>query len=55
MVHSLIPNRETLASQLEKLCRVCHADEVVLFEMATFLKIAHAALVPHDHPTRLTK
>ena len=41
MVHSLIPNRETLASQLEKLCRVCHADEVVLFERATFLVISH--------------
>ena len=30
MVHSLIPNRETLATQLERLCRVCHADEVRL-------------------------
>ena len=31
MVYSLIPNRESLEAQLDKLCLVCHADEVVLF------------------------
>ena len=42
MVYSLIPNRESLEAQLDKLCLVCHADEVVLFERATFLVISHA-------------
>ena len=55
MVHSLIPNRETLASQLEKLCRVCHADEVVLFERATFLVISNAVLRPHSDVHRFEK
>jgi Ras-related GTP-binding protein A/B len=28
MVYSLIPNRDSLQSELDQLCRVCHADEV---------------------------
>jgi len=47
MVYSLIPNRDSLQSQLDKLCAVCHADEVVLFERATFLVISNA--VRSDH------
>jgi Ras-related GTP-binding protein A/B len=42
MVHSLIPNVPTLETQLRNFCRICKADEVVLFERATFLVICHA-------------
>lgn len=55
MVHTLIPNRETLATQLERLCRVCHADEVVLFERATFLVISHAVSKEHADVHRFEK
>ena len=41
MVHSLIPNVATLESQLSTFCQICRADEVVLFERATFLVISH--------------
>ena len=42
MVYSLIPNRDHLQAHLEKLCKVCQADELVLFERATFLVISNA-------------
>lgn len=54
-MHTLIPNRETLATQLERLCRVCHADEVVLFERATFLVISHAVSKEHGDVHRFEK
>lgn len=41
IVYSLIPNVETLETQLNDFCQICGADEVVLFERATFLVIAH--------------
>jgi len=44
MVHSLVPNVSTLETQLQAFCGVCEADEVVLFERATFLVICHAAV-----------
>ena len=47
MVYSLIPNRDHLQSHLEKLCAVCRADELVLFERATFLVISNAVMRPH--------
>eukprot|EP01048_Picozoa_sp_COSAG05_P006450 COSAG05_NODE_418_length_10011_cov_18.784100_4_plen_264_part_00 len=43
MVHSLIPNVLALESQLRSFSQICHADEVVLFERATFLVICHAS------------
>ena len=55
IVHSLIPNRESLASQLERLCSVCQADEVVLFERATFLVISHAVCKEHADVHRFEK
>ena len=55
MVHSLIPNRDALASQLERLCSVCNADEVVLFERATFLVISHAVCKEHTDVHRFEK
>jgi GTPase SAR1 family protein len=42
IVTNLIPNIRLLESQLNKFCRVCDADEVVLFERATFLVISQA-------------
>ena len=41
IVYSLIPNVEILKSQLEDFRMICGASEVVLFERATFLVIAH--------------
>jgi Ras-related GTP-binding protein A/B len=42
IVTNLIPNISLLETQLNNFCRVCDADEVVLFERATFLVISHA-------------
>jgi len=55
MVYSLIPNRDHLQSQLERLCHVCHADEVVLFERATFLVISNAVRKDHADVHRFEK
>lgn len=41
IVYSLIPNVELLETQLEDFSTICAADEVVLFERATFLVISH--------------
>ena len=42
IVTNLIPNISVLQSHLDDFCRVCDADEVVLFERATFLVISHS-------------
>jgi Ras-related GTP-binding protein A/B len=42
MVNSLIPNIDQLKLQLENIAEICEADEVVLFELATFLVITSA-------------
>jgi len=42
IVTNLIPNIGVLESHLSDFCRICDADEVVLFERATFLVISHA-------------
>mmetsp|Transcript_5871 Transcript_5871/g.7613 ORF Transcript_5871/g.7613 Transcript_5871/m.7613 type:complete len:453 (-) Transcript_5871:324-1682(-) len=42
IVTNLIPNIGVLESHLNDFCRICDADEVVLFERATFLVISHA-------------
>lgn len=39
-----------LQQQLSKLCALMHADEVVLFEVATFLVISSAESEEHKHP-----
>ena len=41
IVYSLIPNVDLLESQLRDFASICAADEVVLFERATFLVISH--------------
>jgi len=55
IVYSLIPNISDIENNLTRFCEVCGADEVVLFEMATFLKISHAALVEHSDVHRFEK
>lgn len=42
IVTNLIPNIRLLESHLNKFCGICDADEVVLFERATFLVISQA-------------
>lgn len=42
IVTNLIPNITLLETHLNNFCRICDAEEVVLFERATFLVIAHA-------------
>jgi Ras-related GTP-binding protein A/B len=55
MVYSLIPNRDHLQSHLEQLCEVCQADELVLFERATFLVISNVVRRPHADVHRFEK
>mmetsp|Transcript_2027 Transcript_2027/g.2806 ORF Transcript_2027/g.2806 Transcript_2027/m.2806 type:complete len:152 (+) Transcript_2027:3-458(+) len=43
IVHMLIPEMAALQTQLDHVCKVCEADEVVLFEQNTFLLIANAS------------
>ncbi|KAJ3244700.1 Interleukin-4 receptor subunit alpha [Chytriomyces hyalinus] len=42
IVNSLIPNAKYLENELDKFCRVCDADEIILFERITFLAICHS-------------
>ena len=42
IVTNLIPNIGVLERHLSDFCGICDADEVVLFERATFLVISHA-------------
>lgn len=44
IVVSLIPNVNTLQTQLESFASIMDADEVVLFERATFLVISHTCM-----------
>eukprot|EP01102_Stenamoeba_stenopodia_P007450 TRINITY_DN2086_c0_g1_i2.p1 TRINITY_DN2086_c0_g1~~TRINITY_DN2086_c0_g1_i2.p1 ORF type:complete len:307 (-),score=65.50 TRINITY_DN2086_c0_g1_i2:195-1115(-) len=55
IVYSLIPNIKLLESQLSNFAEVCEADEVVLFERATFLVISHANTKPHEDVHRFEK
>lgn len=43
IVYSLIPNVKELETNLQMFCDVCEAEEVVLFERATFLVISTSA------------
>lgn len=55
IVYRLIPNVELLQTKLQKLCNLCGADEVVLFEKATFLVIANAYTREHADVHRFEK
>jgi Ras-related GTP-binding protein A/B len=45
IVYSLIPNVKHLETHLENFCKICDAEEVVLFERTTFLVISHSTQV----------
>ncbi|RHY30932.1 hypothetical protein DYB32_003918 [Aphanomyces invadans] len=55
IVYSLIPNMQDLENHLNEFCAICNADEVVLFERATFLVIAHATHKSHRDIHRFEK
>jgi len=55
IVYSLIPNVKMLETHLDKFCQICEADEVVLFERATFLVISHATHSEHKDVHRFEK
>jgi len=55
IVYSLIPNIKGLEVHLKKFCEVCEADEIVLFEKATFLVISHAMTKEHKDDHRFEK
>lgn len=55
IVYQLVPNVKLLQSKLEKLCKLCGADEVVLFEKATFLVISNAIAKEHQDVHRFEK
>ncbi|GAM28318.1 hypothetical protein SAMD00019534_114940, partial [Acytostelium subglobosum LB1] len=55
IVYSLIPNVNVLERHLDKFCKICEADEVVLFEKATFLVISHSHRKQHKDVHRFEK
>lgn len=55
IVYALVPNVDVLESNLDRFCSLCDADEIVLFEKATFLVISHATQKPHDDVHRYEK
>lgn len=55
IVYALVPNVDILESNLDKLCRLCQADEIVMFEKATFLVISHATHRAHEDVHRYEK
>jgi Ras-related GTP-binding protein A/B len=55
IVYALVPNVDMLESHLNKFCSLCSADEVVLFEKATFLVISHATHKQHADVHRYEK
>jgi len=54
-VYSLIPNVQLLESHLDNFCKICEADEIVLFERMTFLVIAHSTRVDNGDAHRFEK
>lgn len=55
IVCALVPNIERLEAQLAKFCKIAQADEVVLFEKATFLVVSHAKQKEHQDVHRYEK
>jgi len=55
IVYAMIPNISIIESRLQKFCQICEADEVVLFERATFLVISHASTRKHKDVHRFEK
>jgi len=55
IVYSLIPNIRVLEENLAEFAAICDADEVVLFEKATFLVISHATRTTYSDVHRFEK
>src|SRR4051812_6712791 len=55
IVYQLIPNVGSMEQKLKQFAEIMDADEVLLFEKATFLVIAQAQRVPHDDLHRFEK
>lgn len=50
IVYSLVPNIKLIEANLDNFTKICSADEVVLFERATFLVISHSTNRKTEHP-----
>jgi len=55
IVYSLIPNVRQLENNLAEFAQIIDADEVLLFERATFLVVSHAQRKTHRDPHRFEK
>lgn len=55
IVYSLIPNVRQLEQSLSEFANIIDADEVLLFERATFLVVSHAQRKTHKDPHRFEK
>lgn len=55
IVYQLIPNVSSMEQKLKKFAEIVDADEVLLFEKATFLVIAQAQRVKHEDVHRFEK
>lgn len=55
IVYSLIPNVRQLENNLAEFAHIIDADEVLLFERATFLVVSHAQRKTHKDPHRFEK
>jgi Ras-related GTP-binding protein A/B len=55
IVYQLIPNVSTMETKLKQFAEIIEADEVLLFEKATFLVIAETQRSKHDDVHRMEK
>ncbi|CAB3404192.1 unnamed protein product [Caenorhabditis bovis] len=55
IVYKLVPNVHQMEEKLKRFGQILDADEVILFERATFLVIAHAAIKEHKDVHRFEK
>lgn len=55
IVYQLIPNIQQVESSLSKFVELIEADEILLFEKATFLVICHCERKPHNDVQRFEK
>ncbi|KAI8901204.1 Gtr1/RagA G protein conserved region-domain-containing protein [Globomyces pollinis-pini] len=55
IVYSLIPNVHLLENSLQRLCTICEASDIILFEKTTFLVISHTKGVTYSDSHRFEK
>jgi Ras-related GTP-binding protein A/B len=55
IVYSLIPNIKTIEANLDNFTKITGADEIVIFEKATFLVIAHSSRKEQQDAHRFEK